>query len=116
MFIQNENINDTRTYVGKNIMIGKNVTTTKPEVDVLFNGGKLTLTSNIFFYQGVKLTVENGGILFVDGAIVKDADIKIESGGKIVIKNNGIVNICANKHFSLPLGAIMEIYSGIITP
>lgn len=83
---------------------------------VIQNGGKLTLTSNIFFYQGVKLTVENGGILFVDGAIVKDADIKIESGGKIVIKNNGIVNICANKHFSLPLGAIMEIYSGIITP
>ena len=40
-FIQNETINDGRTYVGKNIKIGRNVTTTKPEGDVIINGADI---------------------------------------------------------------------------
>ena len=51
-FIQNETITDSRTYVGKNIKVGRNVTTTKPEgdvvidgADVMINGGDVELHS-----------------------------------------------------------------------
>ena len=48
-FIQNETITDSRTYVGKTVKVGRNVTTTKPEGAVVINGLFRWKTMDFFF-------------------------------------------------------------------
>ena len=43
VFIQNETVNDTRTYKGNNISVGKSVTSTKPTGEVLINGANIKM-------------------------------------------------------------------------
>ena len=62
-FIQNETITDSRTYVGKNIKVGRNVTTTKPEVDVLFNGAHVE--------------IRGGDVIIEDGTTIKRSNVVI---------------------------------------
>lgn len=53
IYIQNETINDSRTYRGNIIKVGANVTTAKPQGDVTFKNGITTL-------KGKKIVIENG--------------------------------------------------------
>ena len=61
-YIQNENINDSRTYVGQNIKVGRNVTTTKPEGDVIINGANVLIKGgNVELHSGT--TILNTNVL-----------------------------------------------------
>jgi len=59
-FIQNENISDSRTYVGKTIKVGSNVTTTKPEGDVIISGADVLIQGgNVELQPGTVITNSN---------------------------------------------------------
>ena len=59
-YIQNETITDTRTYVGKNIIIGRNVTNTKPVGDVIINGADVLIQGgNVVIQNGTTITNSN---------------------------------------------------------
>ena len=61
-FIQNETISDARTYVGKNIKIGRNVTNTKPEGDVAIDGADVVIHGgNVELHPGT--TIINSNVL-----------------------------------------------------
>ena len=61
-YIQNESINNTMTYVGKIIKIGRNVTTTKPEGDVIINGANVIFNGgNVECHPGT--TIINSNII-----------------------------------------------------
>ena len=55
-YIQNETITDSRTYVGKNIKVGRNVTSTKPVGDVIINGAEVLI-------QGGDVELQPGTII-----------------------------------------------------
>lgn len=52
IYIQNEVINGTRVYSGRNIHIGSNVTSEKPTGSVTFNGGNIRVIGNELEIQG----------------------------------------------------------------
>ena len=61
-FIQNETITDSRTYVGKNIKVGRNVTTTKPVGDVVIDGADIIINGgDVELHPGT--TIINSNVL-----------------------------------------------------
>ena len=52
LYIQNEIVSTDRTYMGNNIKVGSNVTSSKPIGDVRFESGKTTITGNTIELQG----------------------------------------------------------------
>lgn len=62
IYIQNENISEPATYDGDNIMIGSNVTDTKPAGPVTISNGKTTITGNKIEVRGV-FSVQKGAEL-----------------------------------------------------
>ena len=59
-YIQNENINDTRTYLGKKIKIGRNVTSTKPEGNVAIDGANMVIRGgDVELHPGTTITNSN---------------------------------------------------------
>lgn len=66
-YIQNETFNTSQIRIGGNIYAGKNVTTQKPQGDVIIRNGatlKLKAQNNVYLENGFK--VENGGILEIN--------------------------------------------------
>lgn len=60
IYIQNETINDDRTYVGDNILIGNHVTTEKPSGNVIIENAKVTIQGNsVQLHPGTKITLSN---------------------------------------------------------
>lgn len=53
VYVQNENINDERTYVGENILVGKNVTTLK-------EGGEVIIQNANVKFQGKEVILHSG--------------------------------------------------------
>ena len=53
VYVQNENINDERTYVGENILIGKNVTTLKEQGEVIIQNANVK-------FQGKEVILQSG--------------------------------------------------------
>ena len=51
VFIQNETISSNNNFNADNIYIGSNVTTLKPEGEVIFNGGTITMSASEFVLQ-----------------------------------------------------------------
>ena len=59
-FIQNETITNSRTYVGKTVKVGANVTNTKPVGDVIINGANVLIQGgNVELHPGTLLTNSN---------------------------------------------------------
>jgi len=59
-FIQNENINDVRTYIGKTIKVGRNVTTTIPVGDVIIDDANMRLQGGtVELHPGTLITNSN---------------------------------------------------------
>ena len=59
-YIQNETISDSRTYVGKNIKVGRNVTNTKPVGDVIINGADVMIQGgDVELHPGTVITNSN---------------------------------------------------------
>ena len=59
-FIQNEHITDSRFYVGKHIKTGRNVTSTKPEGDVIIDGANIIINGgNVEFHPGTTIINSN---------------------------------------------------------
>jgi hypothetical protein len=59
-YIQNDTISDNHTYLGKNIKAGRNVTTTKPEGDVVFNGANIVIQGgNVELHPGTTIINSN---------------------------------------------------------
>ena len=60
-FIQNESINDNRVYINDStIKIGKNVTTTKPEGNVVFDGADVIINgTNVELHPGTSIINSN---------------------------------------------------------
>lgn len=59
-FIQNETISDSRSYYSNHIKIGKNVTNTKPEGDVIIDGANLVLQGGtVEVHQGTTIMNSN---------------------------------------------------------
>lgn len=66
-YIQNETINTSQIRIGGNIYAGKNVTTQKPQGDVIIrNGATLKLKAQKEVYLEKGFEVENGGVLEVN--------------------------------------------------
>ena len=66
-YIQNETFTTNKTRIGGNIYAGHNVTTQKPQGDVIIQNGatlKLKAQNNVYLENGFK--VENGGILEIN--------------------------------------------------
>ena len=58
--IQNETITDSRTYVGKNIKVGRNVTNTKPVGDVIINCADVMIQGgDVELHPGTIITNSN---------------------------------------------------------
>ena len=62
-YIQNEIINDSSTYVGQNIKVGRNVTNTKPEGDVIINGADVL--------------IQGGDVELQPGTVIMNSDVLI---------------------------------------
>ena len=62
-YIQNETITDSRTYVGKNIKVGRNVTNTKPIGDVIIDGADV-------LFQGGDVEILHGTIITNSSVII----------------------------------------------
>jgi len=61
-FIQNETITNSRTYVGKTVKVGANVTNTKPVGDVIINGANVLIQGgNVELHPGT--TIINSNVL-----------------------------------------------------
>ena len=59
-YIQNENITDNRIYVGKHIKTGRNVTSTKPEGDVIIDGANIIINGgNVELHPGTTIINSN---------------------------------------------------------
>ena len=59
-YIQAESINNSRTYVGKNIKVGRNVTNTKPVGDVIINGADVMIQGgDVELHPGTIITNSN---------------------------------------------------------
>jgi len=60
VYVQNENINDERTYVGENILIGKNVTTLKGQGEVIIQNANVKLQGKeVILQSGTTITNSN---------------------------------------------------------
>lgn len=60
VYIQNENINDERTYVGENILVGKNVTTLKEQGEVIIQNANVKLQGKeVILQSGTTITNSN---------------------------------------------------------
>ena len=56
LYIQNETINNTRNYVGKNILIGNHVTSEKPAGNVLIENANVSIQGNsVELHPGTKI-------------------------------------------------------------
>ena len=66
IYIQNENIQGGRTYKGNNIYVGKNVTTEKPQGEVIFRSGSSTTFNGRTVILDKGTTVEIGSTLNVN--------------------------------------------------
>ena len=59
-YIQNETITDSRTYVGKNIKVGKNVTNTIPVGNVVIDGADVVIQGgNVELHPGTTIINSN---------------------------------------------------------
>jgi len=59
-YIQNETINDNRIYVGQKIIVGRNVTNTKPIGDVIINGANVRIQGgDVELHPGTVITNSN---------------------------------------------------------
>ena len=52
LYIQNDTISTNRTYIGTNIKVGANVTSSKPAGEVRFANGKTIMQGNLIELQG----------------------------------------------------------------
>ena len=60
VYVQNENINDERTYVGENILIGKNVTTLKEQGEVIIQNANVKFQGKeVILHSGTTITNSN---------------------------------------------------------
>ena len=61
-YIQNETISYSRTYVGKTVKVGRSVTTTKPEGDVVIDGADVMINGgDVEIHPGT--TIINSNVL-----------------------------------------------------
>lgn len=74
----------------------------------------LEVCDTVKCYQDVSITVKANATLRINGGTIEMADIKVLTGGDVKIENNGHISPMANKTFSLPLGAKINILSGRI--
>lgn len=60
VYVQNANINDERTYVGENILIGKNVTTLKEQGEVIIQNANVKFQGQeVILHSGTTITNSN---------------------------------------------------------
>ena len=65
LFIQNETINEQRSYVGKTILVGNHVTNTKPTGDVII--------------QGADVKLEGESVTLMPGTTIINSDVRINT-------------------------------------
>ena len=60
------------------------------------------------------ITIDNGGKLIVDSGVITNASIDMKTGSELHLINEGLLVKRTNCDFMAPLGAKVEVQSGII--
>lgn len=80
----------------------------------IVNGGCLTISGSTTMSGNGIIRVCEGGSLIVDGGTIQNANLVLVPGCTVIIRNGGVINMAPGKSFDAPIGATVNIESGII--